>query len=245
MAPAIRRKIMRLLFVLSCIWLLWCYANTEEIFLQGNAAYNKGDYTQAVQLYERIESKGPVIFYNMGHCFYHLGNYFQALLCWKKATLQGNFHLRAAAEHNCKRACEKLSLQVQEPSYLKSMVTWAQSYSLRLWQILFLCFWSIFLLLYIFWRTRKKMVICFFLLPVSLCGTGMWLTFLDKSQTRALVRQKEALLLAGTDALCTQRGKITEGQEVVVKEQRGQWCKVCINEYSGWVNAEALEFIQC
>ena len=59
--------------------------NFEEIFLRANEAYHEKEFQKALSLYDTIYPKSSVVYYNMGNCWYRLGNNLEALLCWRKA----------------------------------------------------------------------------------------------------------------------------------------------------------------
>ena len=62
----------------------------ESIVNKANAAYEKDDFNQAVQLYEQVarqEGTSSMLYYNMGNAYYRLGNMGKAVLCYERSLL--------------------------------------------------------------------------------------------------------------------------------------------------------------
>jgi tetratricopeptide (TPR) repeat protein len=59
--------------------------NVQEVFLKGNVAYLAGNIDGALKLYQTIDPKGPAVWYNLGNCYYRIGNYPEAIVAWRRA----------------------------------------------------------------------------------------------------------------------------------------------------------------
>jgi tetratricopeptide (TPR) repeat protein len=60
----------------------------ERLFVKANAYYSSEQYSLALDLYEEIAETGWVsfeLYYNMGNCYYRLGQTGQAIRYWEKA----------------------------------------------------------------------------------------------------------------------------------------------------------------
>ena len=63
-------------------------AQAEDWFEQGNAAYNNGDYEQALTMYGNIENseqESASLYYNMGNTYYKMKEYPKAILYYETA----------------------------------------------------------------------------------------------------------------------------------------------------------------
>lgn len=63
-------------------------AQSNNWFEEGNAAYNEGDYEQALALYSNVESSGlesAELYYNMGNTYYKIKEYPMSILYYEKA----------------------------------------------------------------------------------------------------------------------------------------------------------------
>ena len=67
---------------------LFASAQNELLFTQANEAYNKGDYTKAVELYEKIEKTGNVsenLYFNLANSYYKLQKVAPSIYNYEKA----------------------------------------------------------------------------------------------------------------------------------------------------------------
>ena len=63
-----------------------CFAGSaQEAFLRANDLYEQKRFQSALDLYQTISNKGGAAWHNIGSCWYHLGNYAQAIACWRLA----------------------------------------------------------------------------------------------------------------------------------------------------------------
>ena len=62
--------------------------SSEELFEQGNAAYNDGDFTKAISLYVQtldMGSHSAALYFNMGNAYYRLNNVAESIYYFEKA----------------------------------------------------------------------------------------------------------------------------------------------------------------
>ena len=67
---------------------LFLTAQNELLFSQANEAYNKGNYTKAVELYENIEKTGNVsenLYFNLANSYYKLQKIAPSIYNYEKA----------------------------------------------------------------------------------------------------------------------------------------------------------------
>lgn len=219
--------------------------NNEELFLQGNQAYVQGDFLQAINLYNAIENKGAIVWYNLGNSWYRIENYVQALLCWAKANKYGAAAIRSAVAHNAQRAHEHLGI-TDDRTPLQFIGAKIESALMRIpvfvLQVLFLTALYVFVFCYIF-LGRKQNVLLLFLLMVFL---GFLLLFVMHVNNRqhALIVQPKTTIYAGMDKQFSQVGTLNAGQEIILLEQKENgWSKIACGLVRGWVNSESLETI--
>lgn len=64
-------------------------AQTEiKSFEQADSAYNAGDFSQALSMYENIMKAGgtsATLYYNLGNCYYRLGKYAKSVLAYERS----------------------------------------------------------------------------------------------------------------------------------------------------------------
>ena len=73
---------------LGCIAPSFAQDNMQPVFLEGNNAYNDGDYNKAVHLYKQVLKMGhhsPILYYNLGNAHYRLNNVAESIFYYEKA----------------------------------------------------------------------------------------------------------------------------------------------------------------
>ncbi len=225
------------------VWVLLVFSSSipssQELFLQANVAYKKGDFKQAVTLYEAISNKGAVVWYNLGNCWYHLNDYVQAIVCWKRAQKYDGFFLLEDSSYNCNHVYQKLAIPVSYSSF-DTILMKVASYSLLFWQIIFLAL--LYVLLSLLYLSRKKYLYLLSLVLCCMSGTCLGIKYFAVTEVTACVK-KQCCLLAGTDVRFSQLATLKAGQEVTIKEQKDNWCKIKSNGQLGWLLAENVEYI--
>src|SRR5581483_4954130 len=126
----------KLLFVVTIFFNVAC-AQEQEFFLQANKAYEKNEFQEAYNLYNKIEKKGVATWYNMGNCAYKLGNYAQALACWQCSQQGAKPAEFEAINANIAVVEEKLEIEKSQ-NFLQNINVFVNYFSLLVWQILFL-----------------------------------------------------------------------------------------------------------
>ena len=238
--------------MLSCLCLFLCCLslraeNFEEIFLRANQAYHQKEFQRALSLYDVICPKSCIVYYNMGNCWYRLGNHFEALLCWRKAEHNAPYALRTSLEHNCAKALQHLGLpEEKENKFVQNFCRWLTSYSVGMLQFLFLLFWIILIAALCYTRlASKKIWLILLLAPNCVIGLSLSLRVWLQSQERGIIKEDQTFLCAGTNMNFSKRGVLKKGQEIAVLESKDEWCKVRNAQQSGWIKKNSLELIHC
>ncbi|HOW28450.1 MAG TPA: tetratricopeptide repeat protein [Elusimicrobiota bacterium] len=87
------RKTIKAAFLCAAILLTGLYvrgASVQELFDQGNAAYEQGRFSEAQQRYEEVNRQnrgGTALYYNLGNAYYRLGRLGKARLWYERAAL--------------------------------------------------------------------------------------------------------------------------------------------------------------
>jgi len=135
-------------FLFACMWnFLICSGSGEELFLRANKYCEQHDWSQALTLYRSINQKGSLVWYNMGNCCYHLKNYTEALIYWKRAEQGTLYKIYAQSKHNQRILARKLNrvvpvVRVQQ--LYEFFVYNLLGIPLLFLQVLFLFCWSLF-----------------------------------------------------------------------------------------------------
>jgi tetratricopeptide (TPR) repeat protein len=235
--------------ILFCINLLaaTCSAVTnQELLLQGNKYYMANTYDKALECYHKITHKSPAVWYNMGNVAFKKENLIAAILYWKRAQKDADWHLYQQCGQQCAHAYTMLN---QKTAHISENF-WSLCQRILLAipmlavQILFFLLFSILLVLNYYWFLRKKRIRC---IACSLCLVavigimhyGMQL----KKATFGLIMNPDVVLYAGPDQHYHQKAVLPAGTSIRILQQKDDWAKIAWRTHSGWVMKTELEII--
>ena len=220
--------------------------NDEEFFLRGNQKYAQKNYDDACIAYEMVSKKGSAVLYNIGNCYFHKGDYAQALVYWSRAEVGATaqeYSLIARNKEHVAHLLGKENILAQQKilSFLQSLLPYI---SLFLLQLLFLLCWyvCIFVMGKKQMRLRKMIVSCVSVVMI-IFGALLQVHYMQQGAQKGVVIKKEAQLLVGPDkgfqALCP----LVYANNVAVKETREGWYKIQYADMIGWVEADMVQII--
>ena len=213
----------------------------------GSKAYKAGDFAQALVAYQALPQKDATIWYNMGNCYYRMGEIGRAILAWRRAEIVWPLLTsRKEVVENILYAQKKQGLvDMQRPAWW--MKTHAYCYSLLcaiplcVLQLLFLCWWF-----FLFWQLRRlyrrRQIVLVAFLALGIVVLGVMLVLRYSASRYAVVLEDNTALLSGPGDYRT-IGMLTAGQEVVKKEHSGSYYKVRADSQLGWVEQSGIEAI--
>lgn len=218
--------------------------SVQEMFLQGNQAYEQQDYQGAIAQYGSVNAKGPALWYNLGNSYYRAGDKVQAVICWRRSQINSRRDVWLMAQKNCELIYDLWNIDLY-PSVTKRIVLWFDGtlgrVSLLWYQLLFLLLWIITIgggwTLY-----KKRYLISVSVLAVLLvCMTGLLAMKYYITEQRVGIVLDKASLHAGPDQTYHVVGESKMGMQVVIKKERNNWYYVYDNLLSGWVSKDACE----
>ena len=221
--------------------------SADEVFLHANKCYQEQEYVQALEFYQSITNKGVATWYNLGNTNYKLGNYADALVCWKVAEKEARADELEAIQYNIAALEKKLDKEQSAPSSVNTALkNYSASWSLLFAQLFFLLCW--YLLYFFFRRTTLSTHIRIAILGILLLLTGLGASVLgikyaSKQKVTGIITKPPVHVFAGPDKqfhAVTSLEKITE---VRIKEQRDQWFKINHGPIVGWVSADDIVVI--
>lgn len=223
----------------------------QEAFLKAHKMYNKGDYAQALTLYESIEPKGTAVWYNMGNCCYSLEKYPEAIAHWMRAQKQSTWKDFSTLDEYINRAYEKSSMarDVSFLARLHRILLWGtRKISPLGWQILFLLMWFICwgllisMLSTMFSGKNYLIIIGFGLLMAGLI-VGFLYAYRVHEYPQAIVTKNSISVYAGPgqDYSTVAQAQLLDMMRIY--EQRDGWLKVYRQREYGWVKIEDLAIL--
>ena len=211
--------------------------NAQEVFTYANNMYRQQSYQKALDAYEKIESKGHTVWYNMGNCAYRLKNFGYAQLYWLRAVKQSP-SIFVDAHHNL----QILSQQIcpSEEDVVDRMWQWITAVVLMiplLWfQICMLLLVAFGLLCATRLSSRYRKPI------VPLCGVllvlFMFLSVLRfslDSRIVGVVVAPQTALLSGPAATFETLKIASQASQVTIEAERKDYFKVSVDGRIGWM----------
>lgn len=218
--------------------------------MAANNAYSQGQYKKALGLYQSLHNKSWAVLYNMGNCWFKLGDYVQAIAYWKRAQEQGGVSYIKQIEHNIKQAQNQLHLpehhlELFDRLYLKMHIP-----PIMLQLLFLLLFYGIILYGPIFFgllRAHKRYIVGIILgIMVALVSIGIFVLNIMQYQRRTRIQgivKNTVELVAGTDERFSKIGKIAQGNEVAILDRCNAWCKIADDKQTGWTQESNVEII--
>jgi tetratricopeptide (TPR) repeat protein len=231
--------------------------SSQEIIQQANEAYTRGEFTQAIDLYQKaIEEYGisADIYYNTGNCYYRINKIAPSILYYERALLLSpeNKDVRFNLEIAKLKTVDKI-----EPVGEFFLTDWYNAvlnlYSTNRWsEIAFVCFLLFIGSLVLFFFTRKVFIkkVGFYsglVLLTLVIGANVF----AYSQKKKLTDRKTAIVFAATvniksspDNSGTDLFILHEGTKVEIKNQLGDWKEIETADGNvGWIKNDDIEII--
>ncbi len=227
----------------------------QRQFQQGNAFYQKGNYKEAIALYEGILSQGlqsAALYYNLGNTYFKSKNLGRCVLNYERA-------LRLAPEetellNNLSFVREILVDKVdisEAPSWFKKMMRPYHSLSLNGAALFASLFYALILLCAAYavhslsFRSVffKRLFIPFLILFLFFAGIGIS-KFIERRFAAAIVVVEELDVRYGPSPDETRAFVLHSGTKCTIRETSGNWCLIWLsNDRGGWVPQEGVERI--
>ncbi|MCY4162207.1 MAG: tetratricopeptide repeat protein [Flavobacteriaceae bacterium] len=246
-----------LLLSLSSV-LLWSQSALDEIFDQGNEAYNNGEFQQALLFYNQIIEQGkhsPELFFNMANSYYRLNMVAEANFYYEKAKLLDpvNEDILTNSEFAQNMTLDTIvPLRVSPVQQLLS--NYFRLFSIDMWAYMAVIIgWGMLIVfVWFLWTKRpaqKKLLFggfCFFLLLWSLSSvTTYHLNNYKKNRAFAIIFSEQIEIYSEPNQRSEIQFYLHEGTKVELIESLQQWQNIRLaNGASGWVNNAELKMIE-
>lgn len=227
-------------------------ASHEELFLQGNSNFLKGNFKAARNYYEQIEPKSSAVWHNLGNCYFNESNKLKALISWKRAEKGASFSQLKKLLEAENRVAEQMHFSHSSATMLKfkQLLTGIPFIFLQLILLLLLL-----LLLCLWYRCFKKSKIYLHLLQCNkkyalmlIAGILALLLIIATKEKylhkkEAVVTQDKAAVYIGPEVTFSQKTVLPLGCIVQVLEKKENMIKVRFSQGSGWVLLDNIEII--
>ncbi len=234
------------------------YAQTSnELFAKANSFYNKGNYTEAIELYEKIESSNEVsseLYYNLGNSYYKLNKVGPSIYNYEKALKLDPSNIDAS---NNLIFAKRLSLDRVEDLPKSALQKFNQNYISKIdynqWAIITVIFAfisSILFLLYYFTVVSYKKRIYFStsIITLFLLITCLSISFhqFNKNQNtiEAIVYNSEVSIKNEPTNDANESFILHEGTKVFVLDGVDDWKKIRLSDGKiGWLKKKDIKIV--
>ena len=239
------RKDILVEFVFFCLFDIFLLAGSqEELFLRANKYYEQRDFDKALTTYQSIENKGRAVWHNMGNCCYHLADYPQTLVCWKRACNGATYDECCALTDNEALLAQTLGKSTRHSwwyNWYRFIANRVAGFSLFVLQLLFLFVW--YLLFFLMRKQRKKIIVKSIFALSLLMGLCVGVKYREMSASIAIVQHENVPVFAGPDKDYHVLANLDVTDQVIVQEERPGWYKIRYQSGIGWVVAEAIQVV--
>ena len=240
--------------ILITAWSLLSGQAPEARLAQANAAYQGGDYEQAVETYESLLAEGlesEALYYNLGNAYFRQGRLGRAVLNYERARLLDPAD--ADIRHNLAIARGQLPERFEAVPEFFLLRWWRGAHQLAAattWAVLglALCWLGVAgLIVWLLAGTRETRKRGFFAGLVLLLLSGLPFALAagqaayERDTGFAVVIDAEATLRSGADARSAPVEALPPGVKVRLLDVIGDWHKVRLaNGEEGWLPAGAF-----
>lgn len=246
--------------ILMLCWLLspvLATADLENDFRSANAAYLKGNYEAAIEIYEKIAAtseRDAALYYNLGTAYLKLNRTGKAVLNLERAAaLVPNDR---AIRHNLQAARAKIvePIEAIPPFFLRKWLLGVSGFFTSVtWAILgIVVLWAAAVLQLIFWF-KNAVLPSFFKgwLTLILGGSGVLFLLIaatkfqfENPDNQAIVMNTQVSLRSAPEPAAEIVLELFEGTKVQVLDVLHDWQKVELsNGDTGWIAASSVERI--
>ena len=229
----------------------------EDLFREGNIAYNRGDYDRAIVYYDSISSFGvhsPELYFNLGNAYYKKNAIASSILNYEKALLldADNDQLINNLTYAQNMTLDRFT-SLPESELKKATTDLLFLTSVRGWTIVLVAvFWLAALLFFLFVSSngsiRKRLFFSGFV--VSLLLTVLALVVILQ-QKKSLRNTNPAIVFAQSESFRSEPNlrsevllTIHEGAKVFVVERVEDWIKIRLQNGSiGWIPSTSVQSI--
>jgi tetratricopeptide (TPR) repeat protein len=251
-------KIFKIIFfIISIQFLLYSEKDINEIFKLANEKYKKGNYNEAIELYESIIKKGVkngYIFYNLGNAYFKNNQLGKAILNYERAKLflpydkDVNFNLKFANNLTKDKFTEK-----EISPFIKILLFFYNLFDINsLTLILYFLFLLIIAHFFVKWFVKNTFIrelnykVIKFLLSIFLILLFILIIkiYSNENISYGIVTASETQIRSGPGEEYTVIFVLHEGTKLMLHNKSGDHIQVTLpNDYSGWIKLKDIEKI--
>lgn len=245
-------KRLLLLLVLLLARVVWALPDPISRIAQANAAYENGDYTTAIQVYQSLVDEGvqdSAVYFNLGSAYYQAGDMGRSLVNLLRAQAltprDGDLNLNLARIRS-----EREDIQGDETGIIEGMATLTNSiltFSELAWLTLLVWFgWFALLAAWVLrenWREGLRVPLLFgaavVLVAVSFLASRWWV---QAFRPAAVIIPQQISVMSGPGDNYLELYTLHSAAEVHLVETRGGWIRFALPDgRQGWIAEDNVE----
>lgn len=246
------KKVLWLVFVVGVLFVGYMVrgvsAQADSTIDLANQLYERGDYNEAVQLYEQATITSADLFYNLGNAYYQQGELGKAIANYRRALALAPRDADALANLALARAAREDQIP---PVYdwTTTFANWHARWTTNEVAVAALASWLIVGSVLFVWMTvpRWRRVAQWTLVPLMGCllVTGFALGQRVTAPQQAVIVAESADVHTAPTANSVIQFTLHDGAEVDLLEQRNGWVKIDLlgDESQGWLPMESVDVI--
>jgi hypothetical protein len=229
----------------------------QDIFVSANELYAKGNYKEAIKLYESILQEGKesaALYYDLGNAYFKTNNIGYAILNYERALksdpddedIKANLKLANQKAEDKIEAAPDMFLEQIQGSLVDQM-------NEKQWSIgvIFLVIISLLLFSVYIWSSRKSLKQVGFFIGSGCLILAFLTFFIAKSKYNTTVESNSGIITSASITVTgspSEKGTrlflLHEGTKVKIMEESGDWTEIKIaNGNVGWVKSADLQKI--
>lgn len=247
----------KILLLFPLLWFV-CWANAQPAATeQAESLYQQGKYSEAAEIYQQILSQGEesaALYYNLGNCYYKMGENTRAILNYERALLLNPSD--AMARYNLRMAQNGVVDKIEVLPEL-FLVRWYKAvetyFSADQWGYISVAFFIVFLVMaaLFFYSASVGVKKAGFIIGIVAFFLTLGAVFFAIRQNSRISNREYAIITAPSvtvkgapDNSGTDLFLIHEGLKVRVLEAVGDWYNIRLADGNeGWISKSDLEKI--
>lgn len=251
------RKILTSLLFVFFIGLS-AFAQNEVLFNKATEAYNKGNFSKALEFYETILENGKhsaELYFNMGNCYYKLDEIGLSIYYYEKAKL---LNPKDPEIQNNLAYAENMRLDAIDAMPKTAMARFSQSvlslFTYDNWALSAVLLSITFVLLYILYyrsiyATQKRIFFIGAMVALFLCVSTASLAYFAfdafKKDNPAIVLKREIVVHTEPNNQSERVFSLHEGTKVNILDKLNGWNKIKIADgQTGWVQSNTIKLLR-
>ncbi|MDR5591247.1 tetratricopeptide repeat protein [Christiangramia sediminicola] len=246
------RKLMLLCFVLISFAGI---SQNDEIFEEGNSAYQSGDYEVAISKYEQILDNGEIsaeLYFNLGNAHYKMNHVAPSIYYFEKALqlAPADADIKNNIQFARNMAIDDIE-EVQETGFSVWFNSLISALSYNTWAVLAIVFSVLFVTLFLLYHfsyrsLSKRLFFTGAALAIVLCILSVIFAFQQESFIQdnqyAIIFEEEIEVRDEPTLRAAPSFELHEGTKAKVLEDYQEWSRIELsNGAQGWVNSSKIK----